>query len=53
MPKFPWSKEIRSYYTNHADFSAMVHVFTGMGVAWLISLAAFLKPLCLSEVTSS
>ena len=39
MPKFPWSKEIRSYYTKHADFNAAVHVLTGMGIAWLISLA--------------
>ena len=38
MVKFPWSKKIRNYYTKHADFNAMVHVLTGMGIAWIISL---------------
>jgi len=38
MMKFPWSKKIRSYYTKHADFNAVVHIFTGIAIAWLISL---------------
>ncbi len=39
MVKFPWSKNIRIYYTEHADFNAVVHTLTGMGIVWLISLA--------------
>ena len=39
MVKFPWSKNIRTYYTKHADFNAAVHTLTGIGVAWFVSLA--------------
>ncbi|MBA7692176.1 hypothetical protein ES703_100734 [subsurface metagenome] len=31
--------KINKYFTEHVSFNSCVHVFVGLGIAWLISLA--------------
>ena len=39
MSRFHQSQKIRSCYAKHPDFNAAVHVTTGLGIAFLVSLA--------------
>ncbi len=36
MKKF--QTKVRSYCAEHVDFNAWMHVFVGLGIAWLVSL---------------
>ena len=32
------TREIREYYDGHVSFAIGVHFFSGLGIAWLVSL---------------
>jgi len=32
-------EKLKSYFTAHPNYNSGVHVFVGLGIAWLISLA--------------
>jgi len=33
------TRKIREYYDRHVSFAIGVHFFSGLGIAWLVSLA--------------
>ena len=32
-------RKMDEYFAKHTNFNALVHVFVGLGIAWLLSLA--------------
>ena len=34
-----FSAKVSSYCAKHANFNAWMHVFAGLGIAWLVSLS--------------